>query len=64
MTSQRLNTFSVWAKLNLDVSIEIKAESLEDAVVRSKELKEHDFVEFLGDFNDGDMKITGVFESE
>jgi hypothetical protein len=39
MSVSKLKSFSIWAKLNLDVLINIKAESLEDAVEKSKELK-------------------------
>jgi prophage tail gpP-like protein len=55
--------YSVWAKTNVYNSIEILAESLEDAVAQSKELKTADFVEILGDNMDSDTIINGVMES-
>jgi hypothetical protein len=64
MSVSKLKSFSIWAKLNLDVLINIKAESLEDAVEKSKELKELDFVDIKGEFNDGNIKITGAHEDE
>jgi hypothetical protein len=60
--SKKLKTYNIMAKLILDVDITIKADSLEDAISRSKELKEYDFVEFNGNFLDGSMTITGAFE--
>jgi hypothetical protein len=59
----KLKTFQVMAKCHRDVSVEIKAENLEDALVKAKELKDGDFVEVLGDYNDGSTEIYGVFES-
>lgn len=56
-------SFSIWAKLHLDVSVDIPAVSLEEAVQKSKELKEQDFVEILGEFNDGELEIVGIHKS-
>lgn len=59
----KTKTFNVTARLGLEVNIEISASSLEDAVQKSKNLTHTDFVDILGDFNDGEMKINGVFET-
>ena len=54
--------YTVQAKLDLFVSTEILAESLEDAVQQSKKLTEHDFVTIpQGDYIDGSMEVTGVY---
>lgn len=58
----RKKTYNVTAKLLLEVNIQISANSLEDAVNESKTLRETDFVKILGDYNNGDMKVNGVFE--
>lgn len=63
-TKNRLKTYQVTARLALMVAIEIQAESLEDAAVRTKELKEGDFVEVLGEFQDGNIFIQGVSDNE
>ena len=55
--------FTVLAKCYRDVSVKVKAESLEDAIVKAKELKDGDFVEIFGDYNDGSTEIYGVFQS-
>ena len=62
--SKRLKSFTVMAKVHIDCGISIRAESLEDALDKSKNLGETDFVTVLGDFNDGKLSITGVFEDE
>lgn len=54
--------FVVQAKLNLWTSITVTASSLEEALAEAKKLNESDFVEFQGDFIDGDFRITGAYE--
>lgn len=61
--SKRLQPFTVYATVEIQCGIEIKAESLDDAVIASHELRETDFVDVLGDYNDGKLKITGIFEN-
>jgi hypothetical protein len=60
--SKKAQAFTVMAELKLVCGITIKAESLEDAVQQSRDLKESDFVDFKDEFIDGDMKVTGVYE--
>jgi hypothetical protein len=59
----KLKTYMVMAKCNRDVSVEIKAESLGDAVAKAGDLKDEDFVKVIGDYNDGSTIVYGVFES-
>ena len=59
----KLKSFQVWAECRRQVAIEIKAENLEDAVIKSKELEDDDFVTVNGDYVDGDTRVTGVMES-
>lgn len=59
-----LKTFHVMAKLRLDCGVDIKAESIEDAVAKARLMKETDFVEVLGEYTDGETKIFGVFENQ
>lgn len=54
--------YTVQAKLDLFVSIEVRAQSLADALEQSKTLKETDFVEIGGEFIDGSMEVTGVYK--
>lgn len=61
---KKVYTYGVWAKTDHLINIEIKAESLEDAVAKSKELKEEDFVEVLGEYADGNFEITGVLRND
>lgn len=61
MATNRLKSFTVMAKVEIDCTIPIKAESLEDAVKKSVSLKETDFVKILGDFMDGKLNIYGCY---
>ena len=58
----KLQTFSVMAKITLDVIQDIKAEDLDNAYEIAKEMKEKEFVEVLGELNESSYRITGVFE--
>jgi hypothetical protein len=55
-----MSTYNVYARLNLEVSVEIQAQSLEEALEQARKLKEVDFVDIPGEFLDGNMQITGV----
>jgi hypothetical protein len=59
----KLIEFEVQARLNILVSISVSAHSLEEALEKAKHLSESDFVEFCGDYMDGEFKVTGVSES-
>ena len=61
MATTKLDSFNVIAKVNLDVALDIKAESLEDAIVRARQLKVEDWAECQGDLNDSEITVTGVF---
>jgi len=52
--------FNVWANLRQTVSVEIVADSLEDALAKTKNLDEKVFVDVLGEYVDGNFEITGV----
>ena len=57
-----MKTFQVSAKLDLFVSTEIQAKSLEEALEKARKFKEQEFVTILGDYLDGNMEITGIYE--
>lgn len=61
--AKHLKSFNVMAKLQLECGIDVKAESLEDAIDKARQLKELDFVDMKGDFNDGSIKVFGVWEN-
>ena len=44
-----------------EVSIQVYADSLEDAVAKSKELKVSDFISFEGEHCDSEMRVHGVY---
>ncbi len=54
--------FDITAKLVLEVSININAENLADAVEQSKSLHESDFIKFRGEYIDGKINIVGVYK--
>ena len=55
-----LKQYEVTARMLILASITINAESLEDAVEQSKDMKEIDFIKFKGSFIDGSIRISGV----
>ena len=57
-------TFQVYAKITLDTAIGVSANSLEEALGIARNYTIHDFVTILGEHNDSDTKITGVYSSE
>jgi hypothetical protein len=57
-----MKTFQVSAKLKLFVTTEVQAKSLEEALEKSRTFKEQEFVTILGDYLDGSMEITGIYE--
>lgn len=57
-----MKTFTVFARLNIECTLSIKAESLEDVIAQARTLKELDFINLKGDFLDGSMKIEGAME--
>jgi len=62
--AKKVKSFIVAARLNIECDTEIKAESLEDAIAQARKLSECDFVTIHGDYMDGDMDVTGVFEGQ
>jgi hypothetical protein len=47
MSKKALQTFNVTAKMTITASIEIRAENLEDAALKAKELEADDFIEVV-----------------
>jgi hypothetical protein len=62
MAKGKRKTYTIMARLVLDVDVEVSAESLDEALAKSKDLDVHDFADIKGGYNDGSMNITGVFE--
>jgi hypothetical protein len=53
-------TFTIGAKIVLEVSITINASDFYEALSQSKELDEYDFVKILGEYMDGSFEVVGV----
>lgn len=64
MAKKKTTTFQVSALLSLWISVNIEAATLEDALVQSKALKEGHFVHIKGDYNDGKMRIIGIYDND
>jgi hypothetical protein len=62
MKSNKLGTYIVMGKVQIDTTCKVTASSLEEAINKARDLKEEDFVDILGDYNDGSLKVYGVFE--
>lgn len=60
--AKKLDIFHIYAKVLIETSIEIGAETLQDALEKSKTLKIDDFVDILGENCDNELKITGIYE--
>lgn len=63
MAKKKNKTFWIQAEIQLTTSIEIEAESLTDAITKSKELGLESFVELKGDNIDYDLEITGSYKA-
>jgi len=61
---KKLQTYCIQAKLSLIVSTEVSAHDLDEALAKSKEMNEDNFVEILGEYMDGNHTITGVYLSD
>jgi hypothetical protein len=62
MANKKTRTYSFMADITLQgVVIEMEANSLDDALAKSKELKAEDFVEVLGGHNDSHFEIQGFW---
>ncbi len=64
MKEKALKDYVINADLKIVAGITIKAESMEDALMQSREFKETKFITFKDEWIDGSIKITGVFENE
>lgn len=62
MAKKNLNTYLVSAKLEVEADIEIKGESLEDALSQARDLTVLDFIEFKNTYIDGEHKIVSIYE--
>lgn len=63
MSKAKQRTFYVEGRIGLCVGKEVSATSLEEANEKAKLMKLDQFVEILGDHNDSNFRISGVFES-
>lgn len=59
----KMATYYVEGRMALSVGVEINARSLEEAQEKAKSMKIQDFVEFLGDHNDSNFEVSGVFKA-
>jgi hypothetical protein len=55
--------FYVEGRAAVSVGLMVSAKSLDEVVEKSKSLKLEDFVTILGDHNDSNFRVTGVYES-
>jgi len=58
---KKQESFYVEARIVVSVGVEVVARSLEDAVEKSKSMKLDDFIGLLGDLNDSNHRISGVY---
>jgi hypothetical protein len=59
-----LNEYTIYGIIEMEIAVKINAASMEEAVRRAKEMKESDFAKPLGEYNDGNINIKGVFDEQ
>lgn len=64
MSKKTTKSFTVNAVVKVWTHAVINAETLEDAVVKARELTVHDFVRVNGDHLDSRLRITGVDDTD
>lgn len=62
MATKKNKTFHVSFNVNVFTSIEISAESIEEAVKKARELSVTDVVEIPGEHIDSSLELTGAYE--
>ena len=60
----KAKAYHVYSHLDITVSSEILATSLEDACAKAQVLQVKDFADLHGDWIDGEMHVTGVIERD
>lgn len=62
-TKPKLKTFNVMIKATIDFNVELKADSLIDALTLANATKHYDFLpEIAGGYNDYEIEITGIWK--
>lgn len=60
--AKKIKTFYVTAEMKITANIEVKAENFSDAIEVAKSLRETNFIDFKGDFIEGEMLgITSLY---
>ena len=61
MAVKKQKTFTVQFDLKLVTTLDLRADSLEEAITKAREYSVKDLVEFDSDYIDGEVEVTGVF---
>lgn len=61
MSKSKKKTYYIQADISVLTSVEVAADSLQDALDQAKLMKVSDFVEVPGDHIDSELEITGVY---
>jgi hypothetical protein len=56
---KKTQRFTIAANLKIQATIDISANSMEDALKRARELDVTDFVDFKGEYCDGELESIG-----
>ena len=59
--NNKIRKFYVQAKIDVLVSVELSARTIDEALEKSKTLKVEDFITVDGDHIDSEMEITGIY---
>ena len=55
-----MKKFHVQAEIRIWAEIQIQAKDFEDALAQARELKDKDFVDVKGEYNDGRFELGGI----
>ena len=62
--AKKVQVFTVSASIKVNCTIDIKAESLEDALEQAREMRVINFVDFKGEWIDGDIEeIDAIYKN-
>lgn len=60
----RKKNYTAYFKVVVDLSIEITAESYEQALEKARKINVRDMVDFDADYEDGSIAVTGMYNEK
>ena len=63
MSKAKKKSYTVYFKLNIEIDLDVSAESYEMALEKARGYMVKDLVDFDHNFNDGSVAVIGVYNS-